>query len=202
MNQKKHSQNQLLLLSSTSAHCIVTWSHRLFSVTVTESVHSHQLRGRRYASSVRASGWLDGCESCPPHPLTEKQNPRAHNRKAHTCHIKESSQLKGMHMQPLDSLSLSLWGLAGCSLFKIIARCSQSTMDSGRGTSKVNTRLIWTSSIHLPLGGKKTWNKMQDKRTHQQLLICMSASILTSNRIKFIVSNQLSTRIWARLNWV
>lgn len=107
MNQKKHSQNQLLLLSSTSAHCIVTWSHRLFSVTVTESVHSHQLRGRRYASSVRASGWLDGCESCPPHPLTEKQNPRAHNRKAHTCHIKESSQLKGMHMQPLDSLSLS-----------------------------------------------------------------------------------------------
>lgn len=91
-------------------------------------VHSHRraLRGGKYAISVRASSWLDVCESCHPHrkqiTATEQQSTYMHTHKA-------LSQKKETAMPPLVSLYLR----PGCSLFKIIARCSQSTMDAGRG---------------------------------------------------------------------
>lgn len=75
-------------------------------------------------------------------PSTEKQIHRHITGK----HIHASLTKHAVKRHAHAASGLYIWGLAGCSLCKIIARCSQSTMDSGRGmvgeTSKVNTRLI------------------------------------------------------------
>lgn len=89
---------------------------------------------------VCAVGWMccEELSSQSPHRkqihrhITGKRALHASLRKEHGFKEeekrKERKRKKDMHMQPLDTI----WGLAGCSLFKIIARCSQSTMGSGR----------------------------------------------------------------------
>lgn len=124
---------------------------------------------------------------------SQKTDPHAHNRKAHTCHTHKAHSKKktGMHTQPL----VCIWGLAWAAVcFKIIARCSQSTMDSGRGMGGRDFKskhpgLYGASYIHLPLGGGERKKKKNETRckTRSQLLIRMSASILIWNRLIFIV---------------
>lgn len=144
---------------------------------------------------------LDVCESCHPHPpFTESRStgtspestymPHSTKKEAHSEKEKGEREREGMRASAL-ALYPS-WGPALAAVcFKIIARCSQSTMDSGRegwggrDFKSKHHRLIWAGSVHLPLGGRKEKNETKCK--NMDAVFDWSASIC--NRLKCMSSN-------------
>lgn len=105
-------------------------------------------------------------------PLTEiRSTHTAHSPESpHYTPHSESTQLKDLHMQPLDSSQ----GLADYSLFK--NHCQVFTVNhglrkrDGRGvTSKVNTGAYVDLVLYIchSVSGGGNWSKMQNKRKEQ-----------------------------------
>lgn len=113
-----------------------------------------------------------------------------HKKEAHSEKEKGEREREGMRASAL-ALYPS-WGPALAAVcFKIIARCSQSTMDSGRegwggrDFKSKHHRLIWAGSVHLPLGGRKEKNETKCK--NMDAVFDWSASICI--RLKCMSSN-------------
>lgn len=113
-----------------------------------------------------------------------------HKKEAHSEKEKGEREREGMRASAL-ALYPS-WGPALAAVcFKIIARCSQSTMDSGRegwggrDFKSKHHRLIWAGSVHLPFGGRKEKNETKCK--NMDAVFDWSASICI--RLKCMSSN-------------
>lgn len=116
-----------------------------------------------------------------------------------TLHKKRSAQWerkrREREREGMRASALALypsWGPALAAVcFKIIARCSQSTMDSGRegwggrDFKSKHHRLIWAGSVHLPLGGRKEKNETKCKNMDAVFDWCASIC----NRLKCMSSN-------------
>lgn len=124
--------------------------------------------------TVWVCGWLDGYKSCHPHPLTENRSTGSY-RKAHTWHTQKAHSQKARSLWTLSEAWLdAVW-------LKSLPGVHNQPWTQEEGwegeTSKVNTGLMWASSIHLPLvcgGEMKQDAKQEDTAAAIDLHACIN----------------------------
>lgn len=193
-DHKKSSLSSLIKATFNYSHC--SWCYNW--LVVTDSNLTWEEENIPAAWHWDPAGCLRELSSSSPlhreqihrHITGKHIHATLHKKEAHSEKEKGEREREGMRASAL-ALYPS-WGPALAAVcFKIIARCSQSTMDSGRegwggrDFKSKHHRLIWAGSVHLPLGGRKEKNETKCK--NMDAVFDWSASICI--RLKCMSSN-------------